>query len=175
MTNVPSLLDSRLIEVGQRNLQAAAAAQKNAVERLGKIYEEGLRFMSERFDDNRKTLQDIANCRSIPDTMPIVSAYVERTAKVYSAGFETFASLVSEQTRATIEETVAEAQAAMDATAPALDAYVEDVVDSTKAAAAEAVEAVVEATEAAADAVVEASEAAVSAASEKVEAATNDA
>lgn len=158
MTNAPTLLDGRLMEVGQRNFEAAAAAQKNAVERLGKIYEESLRFANVRLEENRKTLQEVAGCKSLPDAMPIWGAYFERTAKQYSEEFEVLAGLVSEQTLAVIEETVEEVQSAGDATVPALDAYAEDVAEavettvtkstrSAKAAAAKAAEIATDAAE----------------------------
>lgn len=131
MSNTPSMLDSRLIEVGQRNLEAASTAQKNAVERLGKIYEEGLRFMTLRLDENRKTFQEFTTCRSLPDAMPIWSAYVERTTKAYTEEFEVIANLVSEQATATLEETLQETP----------ESVVEKAVTAPLAAATESVEA----------------------------------
>lgn len=162
MTNAPTLLDSRLIEVGQRNFEAAAAAQKTAVERLGKIYEESLRFANVRLDENRKALQDIAGSKSLADVVPIWSAYFERTTKQYSEELEVLVNLVSEQTLAVIEDTAEEVQAAVDATLPALDSYVEDVAQAaeatvtkttraTKAAAAKAAETATDAVETATD------------------------
>lgn len=162
MPNVPTLLDSRLVEVGQRNFEAAAAAQKTAVERLGKIYEEGMRFANARMDANRKALQEIASCKSLPDVMPIWSSYFEQTAKQYSEEMEVLAGIVAEQAQATIEDTVEQVQEAADATVPAIEAQAEEVAQATeaavtkstraaKSAAAKATEATTEAVETAAD------------------------
>jgi hypothetical protein len=92
-------IDRGLIEAGWRNFEATALAQQHAAERLSRLCEEGLRFASQRMEENRQTLLALAAARTLPDTLSIWTGYFERTTRQYSEEFELVAGLCSEQAR----------------------------------------------------------------------------
>lgn len=98
-------------------LRVAAAAQRVAFERFERLYEESLRFATSRFEDNRNTLQELAQATSLQDQMAIWSRYVERTIQQYTDNLGALAGLYGEQVRETVQDGAEAAQAAAAAVA----------------------------------------------------------
>jgi hypothetical protein len=98
-----------LAEAGQRSLAAASEAQRHALERAGRVNDEGLRFMAQRLEENRRALGALAGCKGLPEALSVWSEYVDTAARQYSDEFGLMAGLCSDQLREAVEDVQHEA------------------------------------------------------------------
>ncbi len=93
-----------LIGSGARAFQAATVAQQHAVERAGRLYGEGMRFVTRRLEANRRAMHEMAGCRTLPDTLSTWNEYLETTARQYAEEIEAVTGLCAAQVREATEE-----------------------------------------------------------------------
>lgn len=102
-TAIPRL-DSGLIDLGQRGLEAATAAQHHALRSLLALFQESVRFATARMDENSRALRDMSACRTLPEAVSTWSEYLDLSAKQYRSEIDSLAVLCADQTRETLVE-----------------------------------------------------------------------
>lgn len=122
-------------------LRLAAAAQRQAFDRLERLCEEGFRFAAARLEENRSTLRDLAQSPDLSDRMTIWSRHVERTMRQYSDNLGTIAGICSAQARETVEDGTEAAQAAVAAVAEVSPSPIAEAIPPLPAAEPELPEA----------------------------------
>lgn len=113
-TAAQSTAQATLIEAAEARdgIGAATAVQRQAFLRLERLCEEGLRFATERMEENRNTIHALVSTRSLPDRVSIWGRHVERTMQQYATKMGALTELYAAQARETVEETAEAAQAA---------------------------------------------------------------
>ncbi|MFT3974150.1 MAG: hypothetical protein QM699_12085 [Amaricoccus sp.] len=98
-------------------LRMAAAAQRQAFERLERLCVEGFRFATTRMEENRSTLRDLVQTPNLQDRVAIWGRHFERTVKQYSDNFGTLAGICNQRVIETVQDSAEVAQAAVAAVA----------------------------------------------------------